>query len=171
MYDNSKPFCYCVFLGVQVSLVAMCTKPETHTVLIRAFDFPGGHTIDAKCPAQFEGPECQQTKTTVSNGNGYACSPYKAMLREPPLAGVHTEMADACCSNSRTPLSSFSRGSQEDFMAIGNLHTSLNTGREARARRVLWMRRHNTRFSFYIILSYHKLNLWHIFYHLPVGYT
>ncbi len=165
MYDHHKPFCYCVFLGVQVSLVA-CVQNLKHILfLIRAFDFLCAYHR-CQCPAQFEGPECQQTKHSF-HGNGYAWFPPIRPCFESHLSlEFITEMADGLLLYSG-PLSQLQPWEPEDFMAIGNLHTP-STQVERRGKGIVNAQAEH-RFSFYIILSYHKLNPWHIFYHLPVG--
>lgn len=151
---------------------SMCTKPETHTVLMWAFYFLCA-CHRCQCPAQFEGPECQQTKHSF-HGNGYAWFPPIRPCFESHLSlEFITEVADGLLLYSG-PLSQLQPWEPEDFMAIGNLHTTSRQPHR-RSKGEGWVLQMCSSikaeycYSVYIILSYHKLNLWHIFTHLPVG--
>lgn len=73
-----------------------------------------------QCPAQFDGPECQQTKHSF-HGNGYAWFPPIRPCFESHLSlEFITEVADGLLLYSG-PLAPLQPWEPEDFMAIGNL--------------------------------------------------
>lgn len=71
-----------------------------------------------QCPAQFEGPECQQNKHSF-HGNGYAWFPPMMPCFESHISlEFITEVADGLLLYSG-PLAQLQAWDQEDFMAIG----------------------------------------------------
>ncbi|TWW67108.1 putative neural-cadherin 2 [Takifugu flavidus] len=72
-----------------------------------------------QCPAQFEGPECQQNKHSF-HGNGYAWFPPIMPCFESHVSlEFITDVADGLLLYSG-PLAQLQTWDHEDFMAIGN---------------------------------------------------
>ena len=85
--------------------------------LMLAFDFLF-FLPRCQCPAQFEGPECQQNKHSF-HGNGYAWFPPMMPCYESHVSlEFITDMADGLLLYSG-PLAQLQVWDQEDFMAIG----------------------------------------------------
>lgn len=88
-----------------------------------------------QCPAQFEGPECQQNKHSF-HGNGYAWFPPIMPCFE-SLVSLEfiTDMADGLLLYSG-PLAQLQAWDHEDFLAIGRNISSLlhvPSGRDSRS--------------------------------------
>lgn len=78
-----------------------------------------------QCPAQFEGPECQQNKHSF-HGNGYAWFPPMMPCFESHVSlEFITDVADGLLLYSG-PLAQLQAWDQEDFMAIGRTQFKLN---------------------------------------------
>jgi len=123
MYNDYKSFfsLYISIFLVQISPVVCAQNPKLILFLIRDFEFLFAYHR-CQCPAQFEGPECQQTKHSF-HGNGYAWFPPIRPCFESHLSlEFITEVADGLLLYSG-PLSQLQPWEPEDFMAIGNLHT------------------------------------------------
>lgn len=77
-----------------------------------------------QCPAQFEGPECQQNKHSF-HGNGYAWFPPMTPCFESHLSlEFITDVPDGLLLYSG-PLAQLQAWDHEDFMAIGMKHLRL----------------------------------------------
>lgn len=74
-----------------------------------------------QCPAQFEGPECQQNKHSF-HGNGYAWFPPVTPCFESHVSlEFITDVADGLLLYSG-PLAQLQAWDHEDFMAVGRKH-------------------------------------------------
>lgn len=91
--------------------------------LILAVDFL--FSPRCQCPAQFEGPECQQNKHSF-RGNGYAWFPPMMPCFESHVSlEFITDVDDGLLLYSG-PLAQLQAWDHEDFMAIGRRHPELN---------------------------------------------
>lgn len=78
-----------------------------------------------QCPAQFEGPECQQNKHSF-HGNGYAWFPPMTPCFESHVSlEFITDVTDGLLLYSG-PLAQLQAWDHEDFMAIGRKQPRLN---------------------------------------------
>ncbi|XP_016104545.1 putative neural-cadherin 2 [Sinocyclocheilus grahami] len=116
-----------VSVTVEATAVCSCSAREnlhqSCSVYPRTPCHNGGVCVDTQsgyrcqCPAQFEGPECQQTKHSF-HGNGYAWFPPIRPCFESHLSlEFITEVADGLLLYSG-PLSQLQPWEPEDFMAI-----------------------------------------------------
>ncbi|KAM4592527.1 neural-cadherin isoform 2-T2 [Odontesthes bonariensis] len=116
-------------VSVTVESTAVCSCPgreQSHqscSTYPRNPCFNGGACVDTQhgyrcqCPAQFEGPECQQNKHSF-HGNGYAWFPPMMPCYESHVSlEFITDMADGLLLYSG-PLAQLQAWDQEDFMAI-----------------------------------------------------
>ena len=94
--------CHCSYLNVQK--VNVCSS-----------------VLRCQCSAQYEGPECQQTKHSF-HGNGYAWfAPMRPCFESHVSLELITEAADGLLLYSG-PLAPLQPWEHEDFMAIGTKH-------------------------------------------------
>lgn len=90
--------------------------------VISSFDFLSFPRC--QCPAQFEGPECQQNKHSF-HGNGYAWFPPMTPCFESHVSlEFITDVADGLLLYSG-PLAQLQAWDHEDFMAIGMKQNTL----------------------------------------------